>query len=712
MRPKIILFVIISILFCHFSFAQTFISGIVTTVKGEPITGANIYIKGTYSGTTSGKDGKFSFESDLSGNQLLVVSFISYEAVELPVQLSGNIVNTVITMKESLNNIDAVFISAGMFEAGDEKKSVILNSLDIATTAGAGADITSAFQTLPGATMPGGKTGLHVRGGEGRETVMIIDGMRVTHPYYSQMPDISERGRFSPFLFQGMYFSTGGYSAEYGQGLSSALVLNSTGFPDETYTSLGLMSLGMSAGHFHRWENTALGFFGSYYNLNPNNQIVPQNTEWETAPVAAEGSLVYRQKTSETGLIKTFFQYSDNQSALYINNLDTAGLKSLFSLNNKNLYTSTTYKEQLSTKLILSAAVSFSNNTDKIKFIDNPSLTDDMMVLTSVRLKRALGELSHIKAGVEFQHSRYNIDSSYIKFNFKENYSAAFSEIDLFLSPKLLFRAGARAEYSAIFKKANISPRLSVAVKTGEQSQVSLSYGLFCQAPEIYFSYYGSLHGFEKATHYIINFQKLSDQRSFRVEAFYKQYNRIVMHEGEGLSLNGNGYAAGFDVFWRDKKTIKNIDYWFSYSFLDTKRKYLFMNKVVHTMPDFASKHSLSAVCKVFIPKINSSIGGTYLYRSGRPYENPWNNDEGKFMSNFTSDYHNVSLSINYLTSIFGSFTVIVASVDNIFGFENIHGYHFSKRPYYRKEPVKDPAKRFYFLGIFVSFGRDNSDDF
>ena len=34
----------------------------------------------------------------------------------------------------------------------------------------------------------------------------------------------------------------------------------------------------------------------------------------------------------------------------------------------------------------------------------------------------------------------------------------------------------------------------------------------------------------------------------------------------------GNGYAQGFDVFWRDQKTIKGFDYWVTYSYVDTKR--------------------------------------------------------------------------------------------------------------------------------------------
>jgi hypothetical protein len=68
----------------------------------------------------------------------------------------------------------------------------------------------------------------------GEETQQFIDGTLVNNPYYTSVPDIATRGRFSPFLFRGTVFSTGGYSALYGQALSSAVILESIDFPERT----------------------------------------------------------------------------------------------------------------------------------------------------------------------------------------------------------------------------------------------------------------------------------------------------------------------------------------------------------------------------------------------------------------------------------------------------------------------------------------------
>lgn len=66
---------------------------------------------------------------------------------------------------------------------------------------------------------------LFVRGGQAGETQVFIDGLRVFQPFNATANNIPTRGRFSPFLFKGITFSTGGYSAEYGQALSSVLLL-------------------------------------------------------------------------------------------------------------------------------------------------------------------------------------------------------------------------------------------------------------------------------------------------------------------------------------------------------------------------------------------------------------------------------------------------------------------------------------------------------
>lgn len=227
---------------------QTKISGVVTNAKKDPIVGANIYLQGTYDGGTSDDNGKFSFSTSETGTQTLIVSFLSYETFTMVGDVSY-MKDIVIKLKDDVNTLDAVVLSAGTFSAGDNSKVNVLKPLDVVTTASALGDFVGALQTLPGTTTVAEDGRLFVRGGDANETQIFIDGIRVFTPYTPTTNNAPTRGRYSPFLFDGITFSTGGYSAEYGQALSSVLLLNTIDEPDQEKTDIGVMSVGATLGN-------------------------------------------------------------------------------------------------------------------------------------------------------------------------------------------------------------------------------------------------------------------------------------------------------------------------------------------------------------------------------------------------------------------------------------------------------------------------------
>ena len=79
-------------------------------------------------------------------------------------------------------------------------------------------------------------------------------------------------------------------------------------------------------------------------------------------------------------------------------------------------------------------------------------------------------------------------------------------------------------------------------------------------------------------------------------------------NNGTLAAINNNGFgdAKGIEFFWRDRKTIKNVDYWISYSYLDTKRD--FLNYPFAIEPSFAAKHTASLVVKKFVCQIKNPI--------------------------------------------------------------------------------------------------------
>jgi len=699
--------------------SQTKISGKVTDQDNSPLPGANIYIKDTYDGTSSSADGKFFFSTQEKGNALLIVSFIGYKQKEEKLNLKGTEIHLEIKLESDSKELGTVVISAGSFEASDENKAVILRPLDIVTTAGAQADIYGALKTLPGTQQIGEADGLFVRGGSAYETKTIIDEMVVQNPFYSSVPDIPSRGRFSAFLFKGTVFSTGGYSAQYGQALSSALILKTQDLAEQTLTSISLLPLGIGGSHSQRWENSSLSSEIFFSNLAPYFKIQKERTDWKIAPRGFDGSLNFRQKFSKSGMLKLFSSVSLGDLSLNMKNLDDPSVKDFFRQKSGNYYFNANYRDIIDDDWTIFVGASYSYDKDKTDF-NTLKLTDgDNLSQAKITVTKNIINNSFLTFGGEVQNTVYNNKYEVFENKVNEIISAGYLEADIFFTNDFAGRAGVRTEYSKVLNKANLAPRISLAYRVGREDQFNFAYGIFYQIPDKDFLLQSNFSGkidfdFERADHYILNFQHISDERTFRVEVYYKDYDRLA----KGTLYNsypffqqlsfvpfssaGKGYAKGVDVFWRDRVTFPYTDYWVSYSYLDTKRE--FSNYPTLAFPTFATPHTFSVVAKYWIPEVTTSLGLTYTFATGRPYFNP-NNPE--FLGDKAKDYNNLSFSLSYLTSIFNSFTVVFFSVDNLPGFRNIFGYRYSTDGSYR-EPVVPTVLRSAIIGLFINIGQSN----
>ncbi|GAB1351209.1 hypothetical protein MASR1M107_34240 [Ignavibacteriales bacterium] len=149
-------------------FSQTKISGVIRSSQGELLTGANIFIKGSYDGASSDVK-RYRFTTTETGEQILIASYIGYKTKESKILLDEKPLTFEIKLDPDAKIMKQVTISAGSFEASDERKSVVLKPLDILTTAGATGDLSGALNTLPGTSQVGEQEGLFVRGGSSQK---------------------------------------------------------------------------------------------------------------------------------------------------------------------------------------------------------------------------------------------------------------------------------------------------------------------------------------------------------------------------------------------------------------------------------------------------------------------------------------------------------------------------------------------------------------
>ena len=340
---KSILF-LICILLSQTVKAQTVIIGSVKSATGSAIKNANIAVKGSYDGASADSLGNFRFMTTENGSQVILISAIGYRADSLKTEIAGSELTLHFILKEKIGELNEVVISAGTFMTGDKGKNTVMNSIDVATTAGGeAADIFSALKTLPGSQTASAENGFFVRGGAAYETKTYFDGLLVKTPFGTQLPDQASRGRFSPFLFKGTTFSAGGYSAQYGQALSSALLLESKDLPEKTVTYVSLMSAGAGVDQTIRLKNSSITLGANYINLRPTFSLLKQKTDWDKAPQIESGMFQYKLKTGKAGMLKVYTEYSDTQVGLFTDNPDDSGNKGYFDNHNRNLYVNSTY---------------------------------------------------------------------------------------------------------------------------------------------------------------------------------------------------------------------------------------------------------------------------------------------------------------------------------------------------------------------------------
>ncbi len=696
-----------------FGFGQSTISGVVQDDNGDPIPGANITLEGTYDGTSSASDGTFKFQTVETGQQVIFVSFVGYKSFTRAIDLDNQQIRLSIVLKEEINQLDAVVISAGSFTAGEERRRTILRDVDIATTAGATADIAGALNTLPGTQKVGESGRLFVRGGDGSETRTFIDGMMVLNAYGPSAPNTPSRGRFMPFMFKGTSFSTGGYSAEYGQALSSALVLNSKDRSELNQTDFSIMSVGGDVAHTQVWDRSSLAGKIQYTNIRPYFGLINQEIDWKTPPASLEGSTAFRQQIGEHGIFKFYGNANHSNYSLYQHDILNPSQKTQFELTNDYGYGNATFLQSINKNWIARGGFSFNHNRNAILIDESPITEIENGSHAKLVFENSISDQVELKFG--FEHTNLSYEASQLdnvssnqSIRFHTPVSTAFVEAEAYATKKFVSRIGIRGEYNDKVGVASVDPRFSVAYKPFTQGQFSLAYGRFRQGAQNQFLRTNQKLEDEVAEHFILNYQVVNNQRTFRTELYYKKYSNLVKYlNGDiaQLSNDGSGYAKGFELFWRDSKSMRNLDYWISYSYLDTERDY--HDFPVQAIPHFASTHNFSVVGKQFISSLKSQVGLTYSYSSPRAYHDP--NSE-IFNGGRTPSYQDLSMNISYLPK---PFLIIHASVTNLFGRDNIFGYEYSVTPdangVYESRAIRQAAKRFLFLGVFITISKNKS---
>ena len=691
--------------------AQTTISGIVSD-KNDAIIGANVFIEGKYDGTVTDTNGYFEFQSSEEGEITLSITYLGYESKTI-ISAISSLENIEIKLRASAMTLDAVEISASTFKAGDNSKLAVMTPMDVVTTAGSMGDVIAAMQTLPGTQSNADDGRLFIRGGEARETNIYIDGMKVFSPYSRTINGIPSRGRYSPFLFKGVSFSTGGYSTAFGQALSGILDMSTIDEPNDTETNINIMTVGFGIGHIQKGDRQSISISASFTDLSAYNMLVPSRADWTEPYLGFSGEAVYRYKTDK-GLFKSYIAGDHGGFGLNTENIDSQA-DELVEIKNADIYSNNTYMHFLNEKTSMTAGFSIGYNDDQIVLRKSDQLDKGLMGMHGrLSFKTIFNDHFIANYGVDAVHQKDDISFSQESPIYEDQISrqiiGAHIETDYFFSQDLAIKTGLRTEYNTLLQQYSFLPRITIAQKIDQYSQVSAAAGLFSQEINTDLLYSNQSVGQEKAQHFLVNYNRKTENQILRIEGYYKNYQNLVRYDEVNnsfinVSNEGNGYAYGMDFFWRANQIIDNVDFWVSYSWLENKRTY--KDYPTAATPRYSTDHNLSIVSKIWIPNLNSQLGVTYRMASGRPYDNP--NTEG-FMTERSGFYHDISLGWSYLIS---QQKILYISVANAPGFDNEYGFEYGNQKnemgLYPGRQIRPFDNQFFFVGFFWTISKDKS---
>lgn len=713
--------------------AQTVISGKVT-FRNKGVSGVNVTIAESYDGATTDENGTYSFSTGESGRHSLLFTHPKYTDAAQIVDIAGRNLELNVELKEKISEIEAVVISAGSIEASDKKRAAaLLSPIDIYTTAGADGQISTALNFLPGTQRIGESEGLFIRGGTGTEAKIFMDGSLANSYFSSSVPGIAGRDRFNTSLFKGNIFSSGGYSALYGQALSGVLILESIDLPEQSSLDFGISPIFISGG-FQKLGQEKKHSYGaqlSYSNLALMMKMLKFNTNFNKAPEGFSGDANFRIKNKNGGILKYYGMFDTNRTAVRSESLEAGTDFSGVDLSGKNTAHNLSYRQKFG-EYLLTAGTSYTFNKadyDFSEFFQDSQLSSVRLAMRQnyanfkAVLEHRIGKISAARAGIELNYTHEKTNFGSFGGIFRDAITSVFTETDIGFSNHFSAKIGLRTEYSSFIDKVNFAPRLALAYRLAKDWTTSLAYGIFYQNPESRYLAGSKTIDFQSARHFIWQLQRTSEGRSLRLEMFYKDYQKLLKTTAKSygntqqmfaVGNTGNGYAKGVELFWRDRKSLKNIDYWVSYSYLDTRRN--FLNYPFSLIPSFASEHTLSLVAKKFVTDWKTGFNASYTYAKGRPYYDIVSAGGESVIRHQgqLKDYNSLNLSVNYLPNLgkkdAKAFTVLVLSVSNVLGRKNVYGYNFSSDGL-RASAIVPPANTFVFLGAFISFGVDKTQD-
>ena len=188
----------------------------------EPVSLINVTLRGTYLGSSTDPDGRFTISRITLGIYTLEASRVGYkevvyEKLRIESEVTLNLFMTPIAIQ-----LKEVIVTPGSFsfmETGSSARQTRSRE-DIESVPHFGEDIFRAVNRLLGLSSGDFSAHFSIRGGRHDETLTLLDGLEIYEPYHLKEFNEGVICIIDVETIEGVELMTGGFPAEYGNRLS------------------------------------------------------------------------------------------------------------------------------------------------------------------------------------------------------------------------------------------------------------------------------------------------------------------------------------------------------------------------------------------------------------------------------------------------------------------------------------------------------------
>ena len=708
--------------------------------------------------TGSNENGSFKFSDVPTGTYFIKFYSVGYR----PFSLSDVVVATgepvVLYIELDIVQTDEIVVQSEIFSKPSDISTSFksLNYEEIRRSPGGFEDIGRVIQTLPGvAFVNDGRNDLIVRGGAPTENLFLVDNAPVPNinHFGSQGATGGPVSIIDLTFIREANFITGGFSAKYGDKLSSVLDiklregnrqkfmadidLSATGFGTVLEGPIGSKEKGSwlfsAKRSYLDFVFSAVGFgfipeytsfqFKGVYDISKNVSLIV-NAIGNIDKVRFNNDKLDNKQKNENILTDDQWGYVNSFEVKVLTSRSSYALFSLsrnytnFSYSGRNANFEETFKNnsvegetQVASEYywmpMKSTQFSFGAGAKLINFVNEIKSQADTLYYTNP------GQV--IIPGVDI-----NADNNSIK-------AYSYAQITQKVFDRLKINLGLRYDYFGYIEKKNyVSPRVSATYNITSRLNLNLSYGIFYQSPSyIWLITNPSNRNLEdiRANHYVAGIEYMfTDDLKATVEVYQKDYSKdpvstlrpyyILANNGgdypkpENFSLEplisaGVGYARGIEFYLQKALTDK---------LFGTVNLSLFEAK--YTSLDGIERASDYDNKFIFI------INGGYLFGKGwqasskfrfvggRPYTpiNPNNGIQEISLYNNARypDYYSLDVRVDKRWDFSKWSLVTYVDIQNITGRKNITNYQWDK--YNNNIRVSESIGVFPTIGVNAMF--------